>query len=480
MPSANISEEVAIPKTNEAPKPKMWPIATVMATGIFATTFVQTQSLAYLPFNHLLAKMGYNSDTAASFLALCILPWSLKIIAGVLVDGLPLFGSRRKAYLLLSALAASATWLVMACMRAQYYPLLVLAISMNAAIVFGSTASGGLLVEAGQLFGASGRLSSLRVFAQTLGSALSLYIGGELAEYTMGGHHPLLATGVVAIIPLACMFLVAWFLLRENGASVQKSGLKIPWRRMAKDLICLQNLGVAVIVWCALHLLFLNSPRFSSLSFTQWIAPIVWMAFKYLYDRHRQIFWVGLLIMFVQAVPTFRSTCFYQLQIGPLHYTDDAIGKLNAVGPGVALLSAGVYAWWCRRSSLVVSLYGAIFVTALSALPYLFYSVYTPYMPRAMTIESVGTFLQYLAYLPLFDLIVRCTPKGSEALGYAVLISVWNIGLMIGTKTGPTLYEHIFNKNMNTLIWLNAGVTLAGLVLVFLVPRALVEKREGA
>ena len=44
-------------------------------------------------------------------------------------------------------------------------------------------------------------------------------------------------------------------------------------------------------------------------------------------------------------------------------------------------------------------------------------------MPRAMAIESVGTFLQYLAYLPLFDLAVRCTPKGSEALGYSLLIA---------------------------------------------------------
>ena len=39
-------------------------------------------------------------------------------------------------------------------------------VGMNTAIVFGSTTSGGLLVEAGQRFNASGRLSSLRVFAR--------------------------------------------------------------------------------------------------------------------------------------------------------------------------------------------------------------------------------------------------------------------------------------------------------------------------
>jgi predicted MFS family arabinose efflux permease len=124
-------------------------------------------------------------------------------------------------------------------------------------------------------------------------------------------------------------------------------------------------------------------------------------------------------------------------------------------------------------------LYGAIVLTSLSALPYLFYQAYEPYMARAFTIEGVGTFLQILAYLPLFDLAVRCTPKGSEALGYSVLISVWNIGLMIGGQTGPMLYEHIFHKNMNHLIWVNALVTLAGLAIVFVLPKVLVEKREG-
>jgi predicted MFS family arabinose efflux permease len=193
----------------------------------------------------------------------------------------------------------------------------------------------------------------------------------------------------------------------------------------------------------------------------------------------RQMLWPAALVFFIQVVPTFRSTCFYQYQTKTLNYSDAALGWLGLVGYGVALLSSGAYAWICRKIPLRASLYGAIFVTSLSALPYLFYTAYTPYMPRAMAIEGVGTFLQYLAYLPLFDLVVRSTPKGSEALGYSVLIGVWNLGLMIGSKTGPMLYDHALNKNMNGLIWLNAGVTLAGIIFVFLLPKALVEKREG-
>src|ERR1019366_7823873 len=134
---------------------------------------------------------------------------------------------------------------------------------------------------------------------------------------------------------------------------------------------------------------------------------------------------------------------------------------------------------WCRKVSLRTSLYGAIFVTSLSALPYLFYTAYEPYMLRAITIEGVGQFLLYLAYLPLFDLAVRSTPKGSEALGYSLLISVWNIGMLVGLQAGPMLYEHVFGKNMTSLLWLNAVVTLGGVFLVIFLPSKMADQREG-
>lgn len=449
MPEPTPAEPaLPLPATEtKAGDPRLWPVATVMATGIFATTFVQLQGLGYLPFNHLLQKvMGLNSNQAATFFSLSMLPWTFKIIAGLLVDGVPLFGSRRRGYLLLSALTAAGMWILMGLSpdtwlqlgfssKNYFNMLLALAIGMNTAIVFGSTTSGGLLVEAGQQFGVSGRLSSLRVFAQNLGAGLGLPLGGLLAAQAMGW------TSAAAALPLICMFVSAWFLLKEAPLPA----------RIAHGRSFVEQ---------RLHVLASIGRQIKNVLRPEMLLP-------------------ALLMFFIQAVPTFRSTSFYEYQTKTLNYSDAALGWLGLAGYAVALLSSGVYAWWCRKASLRTSLYGAIFVTALSALPYLYYTAYTPYMPRAMVIEGVGTFLQYLAYLPLFDLAVRCTPKGSEALGYSLLLSVWNVGLMIGTKTGPMLYERAFHKDMNNLIWLNAGVTLAGVVLVFLLPKALVEKREG-
>jgi MFS family permease len=455
-----------LPPAKPAGDSRLWPVATVMATGIFATTFVQTQTLGYLPLNHLLTMdMHLDSAKAATFFSLAMMPWTFKTIAGLVVDGVPLFGSRRRSYLMLSALAAATMWLLMGFSMSQYSLLLGLAIAMNTAVVFASTTSGGLLVEAGQRFGMSGRLSSLRVLAQNLGAGLVAPVSGLLAAHTMKGSHPLFWTSIVAIGPLACMFFFSWFLLKEAPLPPQPDHGRS---------FGAQALHVCVSIWSQIK----NVLR-------------------------REMLMPALLLLFIQAVPTFRSTCFYQYQTGTLHYTDEQLGWLGFAGYAVALLSSGVYAWWCRRASLRTSLYGAIIVTSLAALPYLFYHAYEPYMVRAISIEGIGTFLQILAFLPLFDMAVRSTPKGSEALGYSLLIGVWNIGLMFGGQAGPWIYEHtlkaamsvphwfdpsvnftevsaaIHRQQMNHLIWLNAIITLAGLIIVFLLPKTLVEKREG-
>lgn len=434
----NPDKETPAAAANENSDPRLWPVATVMATGIFATTFVQTQTMGYIPLNELLKRMGLDSDTAATFFSVAMMPWTFKIIAGLLVDGVPLFGSRRRSYLLLSALTASGMWLLMGLSPGHYTLLLALAFGMNAAIVFGSTTSGGLLVEAGQRFGMSGRLSSLRVMAQFLAASLAGPVSGFIADHTMSGKYPLGWTSAAAILPLASMFCFTWFFLKEPPA---------PARPDHGRSFGGQMLHIVYSIWAQIK----NVLR-------------------------REMLLPALLLFFIQVVPTFRSTCLYQYQTGDLHYNNQQVGWLNFAGNGASLLSAGIYAWWCRKASLRTSLYGAVLATALSALPYLFY---TSYLPRALAIESVGTFLQILAYLPLFDIAVRSTPKGSEALGYSLLIGVWNIGLMIGIKTGPALYEHAFHQNMSRLIWLNAGVTLAGIFLVFLLPKELVERREG-
>ena len=434
-------------------------IAAVMATGIFATTFVQLQGLGSYPINHLLMKqMQLDSNQAATFVAFTTLPWTFKAVAGLLVDGVPLFGSRRRSYLLLSAVMAAVMWGLMAMVTTNYNLLFLCAIGMNTALVFGSTTAGGLLVEAGQRFNASGKLSSLRAFAQNLGAALGVPVGGFLAGHAFGW------TSAAAVLPLGCMFLTTWLLLKDETPVVASDNTGDPFAARCWKII--SSIGTQI----------------SNVVTPKMLGP-------------------ALLLLFIQAVPTFRSTSFYEYQTKTLGYSDVTLGMLSLAGYGAALFSSVVYAWVCRKLPLRISLYAAIILTSLSALPYLFYPYWADgrYLGMLLGIEGVATFLMCLAYVPLFDLAVRATPKGSEALGYSVLISVWNIGLMIGGKSGPWLYQHgveralaavgntadsavqyaIRHQEINQLIWINAIGTLAGLAIVWFLPQALVGKPEA-
>ncbi|MCF7734441.1 MAG: hypothetical protein K9N23_22350 [Akkermansiaceae bacterium] len=85
--------------------------------------------------------------------------------------------------------------------------------------------------------------------------------------------------------------------------------------------------------------------------------------------------------------------------------------------------------------------------------------------------------LLFLVQMPLFDLAARATPKGSEALGYSIIISVWNWGLLCSDLLGSALYEN-YRLPFKTLVWINAATTLVVLVAVPFLPKLLVDRRE--
>jgi len=88
--------------------------ALVIVTGVFATTLAQTQVLARLPLQNLLKnELHVDRTTNAAFFFWAGLAWYLKPLAGILTDAFPLFGSRRKSYILVSATLAGVSWLAL-------------------------------------------------------------------------------------------------------------------------------------------------------------------------------------------------------------------------------------------------------------------------------------------------------------------------------------------------------------------------------
>src|SRR5882757_4344840 len=100
---------------------------TVTVVGFLATTLAQPRVLVHIPLQNLLKNVLHTDRSAnAAFFFWVGLPWYIKPLLGILSDSVPIFGSRRKSYILIGALAATAAWFSLITATHSYSELLVI------------------------------------------------------------------------------------------------------------------------------------------------------------------------------------------------------------------------------------------------------------------------------------------------------------------------------------------------------------------
>jgi hypothetical protein len=183
-------------------------LALIILFGILATTLPQPQGLGRLPLQFLLkTEVGVTREQMAAFFFWCGLAWYLKPLVGILTDAFPLFRTRRRHYLLISAGLASASWIGMTIVPHTYGALLWGAMTVNLFMVMASTVTGAFLVEAGQSMGATGRLTALREFVYNFCGLVQGPLGGLLATAGFVWATGANAAVALSITPIAYIFL---------------------------------------------------------------------------------------------------------------------------------------------------------------------------------------------------------------------------------------------------------------------------------
>ena len=398
----------------------------LISVGLFITTLGQPGVIGQLPFRFLFKNQFHlNAAQQANFFAIATFAWYLKPLAGLLCDSFPLFGTRRRSYMILAGVLAGLAWSLFAIAPRSYAAFFWLMLILNAAMVIASTSIGGLLVEAGQEGGATGRLASVRYAIDGVINVFAGPLGGWLAARAFGWTAGLGAMLLFLLVPVTMIFVKEPRVARRNLAV---------WSAAAAQL------------------------RLIVRSKTMWSAAA--------------------LLMLVFVAPGFGIAMnYYQQDV--LQFSTEFIGRLQALSGIGGIAATGLYAYFCRKLSLRPLLLGGILLNAISSLLYLWYR--SP--QSAMIIDTANGFLAILGVLPLFDLAARATPKGSESFGYALLMSVYNVAVFaIAYPIGSWLYElpaRGWHHNLARLIWLNAGTSLIALVLVPFLPRMLVSQREG-
>jgi len=395
--------------------------ALVIIAGVLATTLAQPQVLARLPLQNLLKNELHLDRTAnAAFFFWAGLAWYLKPFAGILTDAFPLFGSRRKSYIVISASLAALSWLALTVTPHEFRDLLLVVILINTFMVIASTVVGGYMVETAQANSGSGRLTAIRQFVQQACFIVNGPAAGFLASIAFGWTAAACGGIMLLLVPVTILFLQE---RRQQPDSRQI---------LANARAQLVNIATARTMWGA----------------------------------------AGLMALFYIA-PGFATALFYKQQ-NELHLDTHPQGFLQLIAGVCGVLAALGYGVLCRRLNLRTLLVGCMMFATAANLGYLFYSS----AGRAQAIEGLNGFGYTLAELALMDLAVRATPAGSEGLGFSLMVSIRNLALFGTDWFGSHLLDE-YHFSFDSLVLANSLTTLIAVPLVFLLPRLLVLRKDA-
>lgn len=396
--------------------------AIIIVIGFLATTLAQPQVLGRIPIQNLL-KNELHVDRAANaaFFFWMGMPWYFKPFFGIITDAFPLFGSRRKSYMIIGATLGTISWAMLYFTAHQYSKLLWACVLINLFMMATSTVVGGYMVEAAQASSGSGRLTSVRNAVEQF----SVLFAGPAAGF-LGS----IAFGWTTISCAAILFLIvpgaAWF-LHEQRKSYPAKEL---FDQAGKQLIKIGN------------------------------AKSMWIA-------------AGFMALFYCA-PGLATAVFYKQQ-NDLHMGTQAQGFLQFLSGFCGVLAAALYGiYGSKRFTLRTLLICSVALGTLANFGYLFYTS----VGHARFIEAFNGFGYTMAEVAMMDLAVRSTPSGSEGLGFSLMMSVRNFTLFGSDWAGSKLLE-TYHLKFNTLVLANAATSFIVIPLVLVLPSIIVMTRDA-
>src|SRR5438445_626948 len=346
---------------------------------LFAIVYF-SQGMWYLPIQTItvvLKDRGLSAGQVADFFAITIIPWLIKPAYGLLSDFLPLFGYRRKSYLLLTSAAAGLAGLALGLTgEHSYWRMAYLFTLMAVGLAFTDVLVDALMVENGKPLGLTGAFQSVQWAAITTATVIVGVLGGYLAEHRLLP----LAFFLGACFPLISM-LMAIFVVRGAPAP-----------------------GARREFW------------------TTWASIRVAL-------RERDVWVVGGFLFFYTFSPSFGpALLFYQTDV--LHFSQQFIGHLGAFGAVAAIGVAFIYAPLSRRVPLRRLINLSIGIAVAGTLAYLLYRD----MWSALAIDIVFGCIGMITQLAFLDLAAKSCPRHVEATFFALLMSIYNAG----TPATPT------------------------------------------
>ncbi len=333
--------------------------------------------------------LGLNPAQVTEYLAILTLPWAIKPLYGLVSDFIPLFGYRRKTWLLVTnALAASGfLWLF----GLDNPATIVTALMLTA---FGTAASDviidAVMVENGKKTGMTAKFQSVQWLWINIASVGTSLLGGWLCTMFEPGTALHVAAMITLFAPLSVM-AASWLIVREDKSSVNLTEMKATTKSLFAGFR----------------------------SKTLW-AVIAFLAFWYF-------------------SPSFGSPWYYH-QVDTLHFSQSFIGILAAVGSAGQVIGAILYGRYFAKRPLKQQLAFSIVTGTIGTLAYLLLLTPSDYSQAiALGINIVFGAAAMIATLSTLTLAAQACPPKAEGFTFAALMSVTNaftqVSAIIGARS---------------------------------------------
>jgi len=379
---------------------------------VFAIVYF-AQGMWYLPnlsiTFFLKDTLGLSAAQTATFFSITVIPWLIKPVYGLISDFVPLFGQRRKSYLLLSSGMAALMGLTLSTMGSHsYWGIAVFFTLMGLGLAFTDVLTDGLMVENGQRLGLTGPFQAVQWAAISCASILVGIGGGWLAQHKFLSMTFLIATAF-PVMTLA----MAIFMIREPRVEAGDRQFRETWAAI----------------------------RGAIGSRTLWI--------------------VAGFIFFYNFSPSFGPALVYYAT-DKLHFSKIFLGMLDSIAYASGIVGTAAYFAFSKSFPLRQLIYFAIVAGVIATLAYLGYRSQLSAVVLSLVFGSIAMFIQ----LTFLDLAARACPKQAEATFFAFLMSVYNGSVQISQITGGWLYDLV---GFTWLIFISAAFTaLCGLLVPFL------------
>ena len=449
---------------------------------IFGTIyFVQAAgNLPGLPMSFIVKNiLKLSASQAQYFFTVASLAWVIKPLWGYLSDNYPIFGYRRKSYLVGMSLIASSAWFLMAYYSFigtyGYYNLLFIFLISGAAYAFVDVVCDGLMTK--NSVGKDGKdLADRFVNLQWLGGAFAgivisyAYMTGLLpSEVKEQGkiidicirsycyHGPMVTVVffLAGFAPLMTLSVVTVFLKEERVKSVA-------WHKLAGILVLIGASFYVFVNWVyPFYMSFAVDLRIASI----FAVYILLAVFLWKYVGRPKYYWTLIIFMFLWQYSPSLGTAMFYYKVDVLKFSGSFIatlGLISAIAGACGILLYSFVRESLRSLNYRFYLYFAVFLGGIGLLVQILYLLPPgtkilgfPLNFYTIAISSDIFFSVLGASAVLIPLAVSAkVARETEhpAILYAWFMSVYNFASMMSELTGATMLDHLEASDLKSVI----------------------------